>query len=254
MNLYVNNKDRILSAGYAPAPFMLDYRRKLSIATLTNYLIHTAELHAQHNGFGIDTLESHSYSWVLIRLAIELKQAIHGNSTLEISTWIDHIAGITIHRCFELKQDGKVIGHAYSIWSAIDVNKRSPVRMSNIFTSDNIVADKPCEMKEPEKLKAFEPTQSSAPFEVGYSSMDINRHLNSARYIERCFDLLPLQKALPEDGYCKRVVMNFNKEALFGDRLVVHYTHLFEKQGLFRLEISHENEDNNPIFSLDYYI
>ncbi|KGN72921.1 hypothetical protein HR11_07580 [Porphyromonas macacae] len=253
MNLFIEQKDKILTAGYAPAPFMLDYRKKLSIATLANYLVHTAELHAERNGFGVEKLQSKKHSWVLIRLAIELKRAIHGNSNLHISTWVDKIFGITTLRCYQIAQDDEVIGYASSVWSAIDLEKRSPVRMTEIFPDKNIEVTFEHSIEAPQKLPSFSPFKYGLPFEVGYSSMDINKHFNSMRYIERCFDILPLEEALPETGFCKRAVMNFNKEALHGERLVAGYCKDAVNDSLYHLSITRVDEPETVLFAIDYY-
>lgn len=253
MNLYIENHDRILTAGYAPAPFMLDYRKKLPMAMLTNYLIHTAELHAMHNGFGVEKLHKQDYSWVLIRLAIEMKRAIHGNANLHITTWIERISGITTLRCFELRQDEDIVGYASTIWSAIDLTARTPVRLTDVFADHGVAVHHQCPIAEPARLRPFAATHTHAPFEVGYSSMDLNRHLNSTRYMERCFDALPLAEALPADGFCRRVVINFHKEALHGERLEVRYAADAKDPELYHLCIGPAGKSEQINFIMDYH-
>ncbi|HQP23502.1 MAG TPA: thioesterase, partial [Bacteroidales bacterium] len=66
---------------------------------------------------------------------------------------------------------------------------------------------------------------------VVYSDLDFNRHVNSVKYLEWMLDMLPLENII-NNGF-SRLDMNYLREALYDDRLLLSYQqednhHLFD--------------------------
>jgi acyl-ACP thioesterase len=58
-----------------------------------------------------------------------------------------------------------------------------------------------------------------ATHKVAYSDIDFNRHMNTMRYIDLILDTMPIEEL--EALQALRMDMNFMKESLYGDMLLL---------------------------------
>lgn len=95
----------------------IDFRRRVSLASLTNFVLITAGRNANENGFGLLELQTGNYTWVLSRLVIDMKRMPTEGDTLTVETWIEHVSTVFTTRNFKLSDaSGEVIGYAASTW------------------------------------------------------------------------------------------------------------------------------------------
>ena len=100
----------------------MDFRGRVTLPMIGNYLIHAASSHAGERGFGFNDMSERHTAWVLSRLAIEMKEYPTAFDKINLYTWIDEVGRLFTSRCFELAdENGKTFGFARSIWAAIDV-------------------------------------------------------------------------------------------------------------------------------------
>ena len=105
----------------------MDFRGRVTLPMIGNYLIHAASSHAGERGFGFNDMSERHTAWVLSRLAIEMKEYPTAFDKINLYTWIDEVGRLFTSRCFELAdENGKTFGFARSIWAAIDVETRRP--------------------------------------------------------------------------------------------------------------------------------
>ena len=74
------------------------------------------------------------------------------------------------------------------------------------------------------------------PYTVKYSDIDMNNHVNSMKYIQWVIDTLPIEKI--KKGI-KKIDINYIKEALYGDELLIqHYSK--EEKDIFEIKKSND--------------
>ena len=113
---------------FVAEPYLMDFRGRVTLPMIGNYLIHAASSHAGERGFGFNDMSERHTAWVLSRLAIEMKEYPTAFDKINLYTWIDEVGRLFTSRCFELAdENGKTFGFARSIWAAIDVETRRPV-------------------------------------------------------------------------------------------------------------------------------
>ena len=139
---------------FVAEPYLMDFRGRVTLPMIGNYLIHAASSHAGERGFGFNdmserhtawvlTLNENHYTWVLSRLAIEMKEYPTAFDKINLYTWIDEVGRLFTSRCFELAdENGKTFGFARSIWAAIDVETRRPTLL-DIARLSAYVTDRP---------------------------------------------------------------------------------------------------------------
>lgn len=124
---------------FVAEPYLMDFRGRVTLPMIGNYLIHAASSHAGERGFGFNDMSERHTAWVLSRLAIEMKEYPTAFDKINLYTWIDEVGRLFTSRCFELAdENGKTFGFARSIWAAIDVETRRPTLLdieANISTS-----------------------------------------------------------------------------------------------------------------------
>jgi acyl-ACP thioesterase len=97
------------------------------------------------------------------------------------------------------------------------------------------MVDEPSPISAPQRLRAIEPVDTmSRP--VVYSDIDFNRHVNTLRYIDLIFDMLPLSVIEQNGGV--RIDVNFIAEARYGEVMSVG---VVEQEGVYQFEISSDS-------------
>lgn len=103
---------------FVAEPYLMDFRGRVTLPMIGNYLIHAASSHAGERGFGFNDMSERHTAWVLSRLAIEMKEYPTAFDKINLYTWIDEVGRLFTSRCFELAdENGKTFGFARSIWA-----------------------------------------------------------------------------------------------------------------------------------------
>ena len=66
------DKNKVGEFHFVTEPYLLDFRGRVTIPMIGNYLIHVASSHAAERGFGFNDMSERHTAWVLSRLAIEM--------------------------------------------------------------------------------------------------------------------------------------------------------------------------------------
>lgn len=195
--------------------YLTDYKGQVTLSSLGNYLLHAATEHADQRGFGYENMVKQHRVWVLSRLAIEMNEYPVAGNLLHVQTWVEEVNKLFTLRNFAFLVDGKEIGFARSVWASIDMESRHP---GNLFELGNIadyVCDKNCPIDKVSKIKPLAAMSVVDTYRVRYSDLDINKHVNSVKYIEHMVDLFPL--AFLEKREVKRFEIAYLNESHYGD-------------------------------------
>ena len=222
---------------YHIEPQDVDFTLRASAASIINYMLNVAGRDAHNKGFGVEVLQGNSFTWVLSRLAVEIKHQPEQYSDIEVDTWVNEFNRLTTTRNFRLHKGEEMQAEGVSQWCAIDMSTRQAVDL-NIFKDiySRALVDEPSPIAAPARLRGIAPAATmSRP--VVYSDLDFNRHMNTLRYIDLIFDALPLEVIEKNKGL--RLDIHFLAEALYGDRLTVGYV---AEESVWQFEISANDE------------
>jgi len=201
-------------------PFSEDYSGHLSWFFLGNHLLRCASLHAGMHGFGYDDVMRSHHVWVLSRLVIELEKMPRTGDSYTVETWVSKIYRQFTDRLYAITgEGGKVFGHGYSVWALIDMDSREAMDFSELPDEGfaDAVIDRTVPIKGPGRVrvKAQEPVRS---LKASYSDLDINRHVNSIRYIQMILDLFG-EQLCQEGQRVRRLDVAYCSESYCGDQL-----------------------------------
>lgn len=186
--------DRIFTADYFLTPGECNPEQRMPLTLLINRLIEVATLHANQIGIGYAFLVRESQTWVLSRVAVEMKRYPGVNENYSISTWICSVSRLFSERDFQIKgEGGEVIGHARTVWAVINTDTRQVGDISRIGWVKAIIPECECPVDKPSRprpvLRPAEadevlPGYRESKYRFQYTDIDFNRHVNSSRYIE----------------------------------------------------------------------
>ena len=209
----------ITSYPHRVEPQEVDFTLRASVASIINYMLNVAGTDAHNKGFGVDVLQGQSFTWVLSRLAVEIKSQPCQYDDIVVDTWVNEFNRLSSTRNFRVRRGDEVMAEGVSQWCMINMETRQAVDMSTLKdVYERAMVAEPSPIAVPARLRAIEPTTSTSR-PVVYSDIDFNRHVNTLRYIDLVFDALPIE--LIENNHGMRIDLNFIAEARYGETLTI---------------------------------
>lgn len=196
---------------------------ELAPSQLVQQIIEVATEHADLLGVGFRDLQRNDNLWVLSRVAFEMKRFPHLLEDYSLTTWIEAYNRHFSERNFEITgADGEVLGYARTIWVAINMQTRRPADLSYISYISKTVSDHPCPIEKQGKIRPVSPPQIVHEYTFRVSDIDLNRHVNSTRYVELILNQMDLGDF--DDYYLHRFEIEYRQEAHYGDTVEVAST------------------------------
>lgn len=159
---------------------------------LVNRIIEVATEHANLLHIGYADLRLLNLGWVLSRVSIAMTRWPGINETYAITTWVEGFNRLYSDRCFEFRDgEGRVLGHARTMWAAIDTEKRTAGDLSPLHGEQFINPDMHCPMPRNRKIPPVSLEQATLvqDYVFQYCDLDFNGHVNSVRYLEHILNL-----------------------------------------------------------------
>ena len=211
--------------------YVCDFTEKATITVMSRFLLDAASIHAQQRGFGYEQISEDNLAWVLSRLSIQMDEYPGHNQDLTVETWIEVVSRFFTQRCFcFIDQSGKIIGHARTIWAAIDMQTRRPIDIP-AWRPDMlqyVESEKQCPIEKMTKIPPVNGMDSSMGYTVRYSDIDINKHMNSAKYIEHAINTFDLD--IFREKFIHKFEIVFLAEGMFSDKLKLYKHNLSENE------------------------
>jgi acyl-ACP thioesterase len=206
--------------------YEVDERGQAPIQTMCNYLQETAGNHARALGFSAESMHARGLAWVLARLDVEVDREPTWGHTISVETWHSGVHGLYTTREFVLRDDaGCQIGRAASSWIIINLERRRVTRPPKDLLA---VKTSPRGRTLPDTFSSPPddtlPQASSSPsgdlhrvITVRESDLDLNRHVNNARYAAWAVEALPL--GLRTSSRLTKLELRFCAESTRGDTI-----------------------------------
>ena len=192
------------------------------------------------------------YGWVIAKQTLKLNEPIRVDDVVEFSTIIDNGSSAIFPRYYFIKKDGKEVANCSAVWTLLDLEKRRIVipRREGLTVP---VVNHDIKLDTPKNIEYDFELSHMMTRQVLYSDVDLNRHMNNARYIEWALDLIDLD--IHKDHFINEVTIHYKKEILplahvelfmghNGNRYVVEGRNK-QDEVHFLIEIHFEKE-NNP--------
>lgn len=226
--------------------YEVDYNKKTKLNSLFNYMQEAAFNHACGFGAGYESLNEHGFLWVLSRVKIQVIRYPEWGEKINLETWPKGINRLFALRDFVFQDESnEKIALATSAWLVLDSKSMKPQKVQTLpFTlPDN--EGRYALNEELEKLKIQNKFEIEREKTAAYSDIDVNHHVNNAKYVEWIMD------CFPEEYYIRRhlksLQLNFISQTRLGDSVTL-------KRGIYNenINISYvegvNNESSNIVF------
>jgi acyl-ACP thioesterase len=200
--------------------FDVDILGRLRPQTLFAYLLNSAWNHAKETNYGHEKLSAQNLMWVLIKIQILIKRLPAWGERITIETWGKKIVRLYTLRDFAITSEtGEKLISATSSWMVMDRTSGRPQRFDRKSDSFPWHLDKDEMETNLEKVKELSNGKDVARFRVLFSDIDMNRHVNSARYLQWMIDSHSHEHLLTTEP--ASIELSFLSEALPEDEVTV---------------------------------
>lgn len=148
------------------------------------------------------------------------------------------------YRRYEIiNAEGELLGEAVALFFLININKRRPMRIPeeeyNLYGVDpnkneNVKMEDILEIDEDEN-------NFKKRFNVRYSDIDSNGHVNNVNYVEWAIESVPLE--VVKNFNIERIKIIFEKESIYGDEVNVSATLIKEGDNITSIHTIKNQEE-----------
>lgn len=215
---------------------------RASLQTLCNYCQEAAGNHAQALGLSRDAMLDRGLAWVLMRLRLHIQRYPAWEHAVHVETWPSGIESLYATRAFLLRDgNASTLARGTSAWAVIDVERRRPVRIPD-DVYDIEPPDRPRPLTFPSRrVRELERVDRERRFDVRFSDLDVNQHVNNVRYIEWALEAVPGDLLMAEQPTALDV--QFRAETILDDA-VVSQLQYDDDRGLHRVQ---RTRDDNVV-------
>ena len=219
-------------------PQFVDFQSQIKLSSLIELILMSAIYHADENGFGIRNLNEMGATWVISRIALEMKYFPKEYDKITVETWVEEIHTYNTIRNFNIKNEkDELIGQAISVWYMINLESRRPMEIRLLREIDQIIlSEKKVVIEKPLKLDETSGKLDKS-FQVQYTDIDINRHVNVTHYLDWMVNCFTLDEH--KSKFIERLDVNFINEILYNNHVEVYKDEIAPND--FRFEIKAEN-------------
>jgi acyl-ACP thioesterase len=220
----------------------IDASLRARLCSMGDLVLQAAGDDADTLGFGVSDLNLDNASWVLSRMAVEMRRLPALHQQIAVYTWVSDYGRLFTTRNMTIADgNGIEIGAAVTQWAMIDLDTRRPLDLSPLSSRTTSLVDRKPPIDKPRKIPSvaltreqeelindrtnFERKGAEPHFSrktVVYSDIDFNGHVYSMKYLEWMVDILmadPDGGTIPGNG-C-RFDINYLHEARPGDALTI---------------------------------
>lgn len=204
-----------------------DYKLRCKFTSIADYFCEVGNIQAEMLGDTIDFTLAHGCAWVFYKYDIKIHRYPKYREKIILKTKAIGFKRFYAFRGYEIRsEEGELLAEGLALFFLINIEKRRPTRiLKEQYCMYNVEGDldKVIEMENVEKLTRED---NFKEFQIRYSDIDSNTHVNNVRYMEWAIESVPIDIA--KNYELKRMKLIFEKESKYGDK--IHVSAQIEKR------------------------
>ena len=185
-------------------------------SSLLRFAQDAAGSHCVQLGTDWDSMAARGYFWAVIRQRLEVTRLPRSGETVTVKTWPMPTTRVAYPRATEgYDAQGNLLFKVIGLWVIMDIHTRAMIRpdKSGLAVEGVVLGS---ELPAPAGLNPRELPEATTRT-VGFTELDINGHMNNARYLDWICDLLPSD--FHREHPMKAVTVCYLSEALEGQQV-----------------------------------
>ncbi len=177
-----------------------------------------AGAHSEQLGVGRQALLNRNIVWVITRMEVEMDRYPRYGDRITVETWPMATRRWFFPRYFVYRDaHGAELGRAASLWVLLDLGTRQMMKPDEIAACLPDNRDLPAPLGLPSPVTEVSGTLTGGVCHPAYSDMDMNRHVNNARYVDWACNALGI--GCLEENELARFAVNYDAEVRPGREL-----------------------------------
>ena len=201
--------------------YEVDIHKRAYMTSIMNYLGDIAMYQSEVLGVGIEYLKENKMAWVLYKWDITMESYPLLNETIKVETFAYSFRKFYAYRKHEIfDAKGDKIGTANSVWILINTDRRRPIRITKEMYEVYDIDDNNNTPIDIEDILPITTVSSEKSFDVRYSDIDTNMHVNNVNYVEWALETVPKDIVLNYE--LRNIKVTYEKETTYGENIKVN--------------------------------
>ncbi len=182
----------------------VDRDNLLSLRGVFKLLQEVAIAHANLFDTGTEAMLTRGESWVLNRLAVEIRRYPAYGEPLHIETWSSGIRGFRGYRDFRIRDaEGRLVITGSSLWIFVNIRTQSIIRVPRELAErfPSVPGDVFCPDLDTRDVGSMPVPNSESRITLRYADFDANHHVNNTAYLDLLQAALSLRQAPVRPGH-----------------------------------------------------
>ncbi|WP_379136589.1 acyl-[acyl-carrier-protein] thioesterase [Paenibacillus sp. sgz500958] len=207
-----------------------DYRSKAKLSYILDILQRAADSAVNALGLSLEKMMEARMGWMMITLDLEIQRTPKQNDLLAVRTWSKGTKGPLWQRDYRVFDgENAEIVSARSIWALVDMDKRKILRPTALpIQVEAYQGDSVGEIPSKVSIPVESAMEKIYQYQVRYSGLDNNGHLNNAKYGDLCCDALTLSEW--EGKELKRFRITYLQEVKVGETLTIYRSEITSEE------------------------
>ncbi|MFY0684944.1 MAG: acyl-[acyl-carrier-protein] thioesterase [Balneola sp.] len=194
----------------------VDTLGRITMSAICSLFQEVAGNHALILNFDITDLHKKGLTWVLHRMDIKIDQFPRWRESITIETWPAAGDALRAYRNYRiLDSEGNELGVCLSYWMMINMKSRRPTRMTEDILNTRLSDREHVLPVRSDKIPKVSEATSEVQISVRRSDLDMNQHVNNARYVE----WMEAPMNLGQISRVNKIDIVFLRESVAGDTI-----------------------------------
>lgn len=198
--------------------YEVDYKLRCKLSSIIDFICDVGTQQSESVGGGIEYCTNNNCAWVFYKYDIKMYRYPRFGEIISLSTTPVGFKKFYGLRKYIIRDEkNEIIGEALALFFLINIEKRRPMRIQKEqYDFYGVSGDVDYDINM-DKLERFEGEEYYKQFDIRYSDIDSNKHVNNVKYVEWAIEAVPIE--VINNYQLTRIKVIFEKETTYGEKI-----------------------------------
>lgn len=198
----------------------VDFNLNCKLSSIVNFLCDIGCAQSESLGETIEHLMENKCAWVFYKYDIHVNRFPKYREKISVETEAVGFNRFYAYRKYTITgENNEVLVNAYALFFLIDFEKRRPKRITKEQQDLYSGGEELPKNIDMEEVRDIDAEDHAKEFNIRYSDIDSNGHVNNVKYMEWAIESVP--EEVIKDYTLKQIKVTFEKETSYGDKVHV---------------------------------